>query len=111
MAHTNPQHYQDYLQERARELVEDDTGKARSYDIEDIETGYIYGPYHAKDEKGAIELWLADAGYWTDDINWDNVQQLDDDHNAIIALTESTRPDGTPSAIREITTTFWQWSL
>ena len=111
MTLTNPQHYQDYLQERARELVDADTDKARSYDIEDVGTGCTYGPYYAKDEKGAIELWLADAGYWTDDANLAIIQQVDDGQDAIIALTEYGMPDGTPSAIREIRTTFWNWSL
>ena len=120
----NSQLYQDFLQQRVKHLqgkVKDYVSEAvisdvKKFHIEDMATGCDYGPYISKSEKGAIGQWLDDAGYHPTDMNWDNLEKVDNHDEGIIALicerTVTTLTDvGQITAMYESSTTFWNWSL
>ena len=113
----NSQLYQDYLQKRVKELVSEAVivSDVKTFHIEDMATGCDYGPYTSKSEKGAIGQWLDDAGYHPTDMNWDNLEKVDNQDEGIIALicerTVTTVAGGQITALYESETTFWNWSL
>ena len=89
MTMENNQIYQDFLQEKAKELVECKVTSVSFY-VEVIAYGYEYGPYEAESEELALKLFLNDAGY-TDAAK---IERVDNHDEATICVEEQIYTTG-----------------